>query len=342
MTIEKAGWIRMFVLMSMVMPLCVNAQPKSQAKQSDWSPDGKRIVFVGDSITQSSHYVIDIKCWLLVNGIKADVISLGLASETATELTKEENAEHLQAHGFGYPWVGMRFARILAETKPDMLVICYGMNDSGGLPEGKPGTERYGQAITKLRQEALDAGVERVLVCTPPIFDNRKPNEPNIRDQKLAAYTKWLLGQRKNGWEVANIHTPMRTILDTRRKREPDFALAGDGVHPGREGHWIMAQAILYDGFRAKNIEKTPSADALFANAEQANEFRQLLSQQNDVLFAAYMTKIRHARPYVYGGLHGGTGPSIDEATRQAAAIDERIQELVNAAKLNRQKTNRK
>ncbi len=341
MTIEKSGRRYLVALMCMLTPLCVNAEPASDAKKSDWSPEGKRIVFVGDSITQSRHYVIDIKCWLLVNGIKADVISLGLASETATELTKEENAEHLQAHGFGYPWIGVRFPRILAETNPNMLVICYGMNDSGGLPEGKPGTERYGEAITKLRQEALDAGVERVLVCTPPIFDNRKPNEPNIRDAKLASYTKWLLEQRKNGWEVANIYTPMRTVLDTRRKREPAFALAGDGVHPGREGHWIMAQAILYDGFGAKNIGKIPSADALFANAEQANAFRQLLVQQNDVLFAAYMTKIRHGRPHVYGGLHGGTGPSIDEATRQSADIDERIQQLVNAAKSNRRKTNR-
>ena len=37
----------------------------------------------------------------------------------------------------------------------------------------------------------------------------------------------------------------MRTALDEGRAKDPAFVLARDGVHPGREGHWLMAKAIL-------------------------------------------------------------------------------------------------
>ena len=69
-----------------------------------------RIVFLGDSITQGGDYVVDFECYLLAHGIDAEVINLGLASETASDLTEAENAEHKQKHGFRTP-VCQRAAR---------------------------------------------------------------------------------------------------------------------------------------------------------------------------------------------------------------------------------------
>ena len=49
----------------------------------------RRIVFLGDSITQAGDYVTDFECGLLARGIQVEVLNLGLGSETATDLTSQ-------------------------------------------------------------------------------------------------------------------------------------------------------------------------------------------------------------------------------------------------------------
>lgn len=76
----------------------------SMAKSTPASLDGvQRIVFLGDSITQAGDYVTDIECWLLSQGHQIEVLDVGLASETATDLLPEENAPHLKNSGFHVP-----------------------------------------------------------------------------------------------------------------------------------------------------------------------------------------------------------------------------------------------
>jgi lysophospholipase L1-like esterase len=109
--------------------------------------DIRRIVFLGDSITQSANYVTDFECWLLSQGIQIEVITVGLGSETATDLTPEENEGHLKAHGFGRPFISQRLDRILTATRPDLIFACYGMNDSGALPPNEVGLARFASSI---------------------------------------------------------------------------------------------------------------------------------------------------------------------------------------------------
>ncbi len=61
----------------------------------------------------------------------------------------------------------------------------------------------------------------------------------------LARYSVWLMSQRQHGWNVIDIHTPLNTYLAERRKTEPNFAFAGDGVHLNEIGHRLIAQEIL-------------------------------------------------------------------------------------------------
>ncbi|HEV7925473.1 MAG TPA: SGNH/GDSL hydrolase family protein [Verrucomicrobiae bacterium] len=282
-----------------------------------------RIVFIGDSITQAGDYVVDCECWLLTHGFQVEVLDLGLASETVSDLTVEENAPHLKAYGFGRPFLSERLDRVLAASKPDLLFACYGMNDGGSLPADATGTKRFAEAITNLREAASKAGVKRVVICTPPVFDDKGDAHQRFHDENLARYTAWLLSKRAKGWDVVDIHTPMRRALDEGRAKNPDFKFAGDGVHPGREGHWVMAHEILTQFFGAKLDGATCSEDFFPAHG---SEIRELVHERSVLLFDAWMTQIGHKRPGVAGGPGVKPGPSITEANVKAAEIGQQIQ----------------
>ncbi|MFM8981896.1 MAG: hypothetical protein ACKOLA_03140, partial [Spartobacteria bacterium] len=74
----------------------------------------RRIVFLGDSITQDGNYTTDVESWLISQGQRVEVLNIGLSSETATKLTAEENADHVKTFGFGRPFIGDRLDRSLA------------------------------------------------------------------------------------------------------------------------------------------------------------------------------------------------------------------------------------
>jgi lysophospholipase L1-like esterase len=282
----------------------------------------QRIVFLGDSITQGGDYVTDFDCWLISRGIHIEVLNLGLASESATDLTEAENAGHKKSFGFGRPLLSERLDRVLAATKPDLLIACYGMNDGGSLPADQAGTERFAAAITHLRDKALKAGVKRVVLCTPPPHDAKGNASQQAHDENLTRYTKWLLSKKAAGWEVVDIHGPMRQALDEGRAKDPQFALAGDGVHPGREGHWLMATAILAQ-FLGADLDGVSSAEQLFKR--NGTEIRKLVHTRMTTLHAAWMTEAGHTRPGVPGGPGTKPGLPIVEANLRAAELTKQI-----------------
>ena len=288
----------------------------------------KRIVFLGDSITQAGDYVTDFECWLAANGLQAEVINLGLGSETASDLTAEENEGHLKRHRFGRPFVSERLDRALAATKPDLLFVCYGMNDGGSLPSDDTGTKRFADAITHLRDAALKSGVKRVVLCTPPVQDDKGNANLKFHDENLTRYSEWLLSKRAAGWDVVDFHGPMRKALDEGRAKDPAYSLSKDGVHPGREGHWIMASELLTQFLGAK-LDGVASAEALFP--AHGGEIRKLVNQRMTVLFNAWMSKIGHKRPGVAGAPGAKPGLPVEQATENAAAITRQIEAQIAA-----------
>ena len=268
----------------------------------------------------------DFDCWLLSHGFQKEVLNLGLGSETASDLTPEENAGHLKSYGFGRPFVSERLERALTATKPDMLFACYGMNDGGSLPADDSGTKRYAEAITRLREAALKAGVKRVVLCTPPVQDAKGNAGKKFHDENLARYTAWLLSKRADGWDVVDIHTPMRQALDEGRAKDPAFQFAKDGVHPGREGHWLMAREILTQCLGAR-LEGVASAENLFP--AHGAEIRKLVRERMSVRFAAWMTAIGHKRPGVAGAPGAKPGLPLAEADAKAADLTRQIQGLM-------------
>lgn len=277
-----------------------------------------RIVVLGDSITYGGDYVTDFACWLLSRGMTNEVLNLGLSSETATDLTEAENADHLQRHKFGRPLLSERLERVLAGTKPDLVIACYGMNDGGSLPAGEAGTKRFMQAIENLRAAAGRHGAKAVIHLTPPVQDAGPGKEVSAHDVALAAYSRALLARRADGWRVADIHGPMREALDARRRSEPAFKFAGDGVHPNREGHWLMAQPLIRYFGDADAAGRAKDED-LFAGRPDAAAIRALVHQRMCVLRDAWLTATKHTRPGVKAGL------PLDEAAAKARELTAQI-----------------
>jgi pimeloyl-ACP methyl ester carboxylesterase/lysophospholipase L1-like esterase len=230
--------------------LVVPAAPKNSAPP----PEG-RWLFLGDSITYAGEYV-ELTEYLLLTRLpdrRYEVINLGLPSETASGLSEPNHANGQ----FPRPALGERLARALAKTKPDRVVACYGMNDGIYHPLSVERMGAFAEGLNRLRQQAGAVGAS-VYHLTPPVFDAvpiRKRTLPAGRevyeqpyegyDQVLGSYGEWMLSCRKLGWEVGDIHGPMRAFLDQRRREKPEFSLAGDGVHPNATGHWLMARAAM-------------------------------------------------------------------------------------------------
>ncbi|MGO4271421.1 SGNH/GDSL hydrolase family protein, partial [Paenibacillus sp. TAF58] len=96
---------------------------QSEGKESQLL-GGKRIVFLGDSITDEGTYITYLDSYFEQHmpEIPITFINLGISSETASGLTEAD-------HPFPRPCIHDRLARALQESKPDWVVVGYGMND---------------------------------------------------------------------------------------------------------------------------------------------------------------------------------------------------------------------
>jgi hypothetical protein len=117
----------------------------------------------------------------------------------------------------------------------------------------------------------------------------------------------------------------MRAALEARRASVPTFAFTKDDVHPGREGHWVMAQAFL-SGWLGLKTADLAEAEALFPRHGAA--LRALVRERQSVRFGAWMTSIGHQRPGVPGGPKAKPGLPQAEADAKAADLTARIQAL--------------
>jgi len=149
-------------------------------------------------------------------------------------------------------------------------------------------------------------------------------------DRELSRYSEWLLEQRKEGWQVVDIHAPMRLALEAARKADPSFTFAEDGVHPNRSGHWVMARQILEQALEHPRIRSIAPDDFFVSSGK---EIRELVRQRMALLAAAWLTQTRHTRPYVPGGPQSQPGLPVDEAERKAKALTEQISAILRASR---------
>ena len=301
-------------------------------------PEVRRILFLGDSITYDGRYVADVEAWLATQSATRtlEVLNLGLPSETVSGLSEVGHA----GGQFPRPDLHERLGRVLQATKPDLVFACYGMNDGIYLPLDQGRFLKFQEGTRRLHEAVVAAGA-KIVHLTPPVFDPvplqgrtsaTGPTEQDGRpyanyNEVLDRYSAWLLDQRTQGWEVVDLHGPVNRFLSDQRQLKPDFTLAGDGVHPGEAGHWLMAKPILlYLG--ATGAAAAPDAQAMLAATANPVELLKWVRQRMGLLRDAWLTTTGHKRPGM------GKGEPLPLAQAKAAELARRIQESVqpNAA----------
>lgn len=285
----------------------------------------KRIAVLGDSITYGGEWLEFVETWVRETYPDADVdfLNLGLPSETASGLSEAGHA----GGQFPRPDLHERLGRVLEKAKPDLILACYGMNDGIYFPLGEDRFGKFRDGIRKLHEVAAHEGI-RVVHLTPPVFDSvplagktlpagrtEYPSPYEGYDEVLAAYSKWLVDQRAIGWEIVDIHGPMRRFIDNRRRTEPAFAVSGDGVHANTQGQWLMARELLRHLGASDAIADAPNPDALAPAHPKGGEILKLVQQRQRVLKDAWLTYIGHNRP----GMSKGKALADAEAEARAA-----------------------
>jgi lysophospholipase L1-like esterase len=273
---------------------------------------GKRVVFLGDSITQAGEYIGFTTYYLekLYPQKDFDLLGLGLASETLSGLSEEGHA----GGKFPRPCLFERLGRLLTRARPDVVVACYGINDGIYQPLDQDRFAAFRKGVDTLIEQCRKAGVKQIVLITPSIYDARpKPGEVDY-DAVLTEYAKWELTRKGPGVDVIDLHTAMRKARDARTT-----PFANDKVHPGAEGQFLIAQTILI----ALGV---PVPNGTIA-AIQADPLFKLVEQKRKLRSAAWMKHIGYTREKTV------TPGPLGDVEADAAKIQAQIDELRPKAK---------
>ncbi|MFT3748606.1 MAG: SGNH/GDSL hydrolase family protein [Agriterribacter sp.] len=280
----------------------------------------KRILFIGNSITYAGKFVTDIETYFTINypDKHYGFINVGLPSETVSGLSEEGHADGR----FPRPDLHERLARVLAATKPDIVFASYGMNDGIYQPLDEQRFQKFRDGITWLHNAVIKSGA-KIVHLTPPVFDEKNGGQPGYAEV-LDKYSEWLLSQRYTAkWEVADIHFPMKKYLLDHRAKDVSFALAKDGVHPGDEGHWLMAkQVLLY--LNEDKVTDIASFNDVISTHPNGEKILQLVAEKQSIMKDAWLTATKHTRPEMKVGL------PLKEAKNKAKQIDDQVRNLVS------------
>jgi lysophospholipase L1-like esterase len=298
------------LLLSLWIPASLYAQPFSKRVH--------RILFLGNSITYEGTYITDLETYFIQKypDRKVEFINAGLPSETVSGLSEPNHAEGK----FPRPDLHERLARVLTLTKPDVVFACYGMNDGIYLPFDEARFAKYKEGLVWLHAEVVKVGA-RIIHLTPPVYDEQRGTAQGYA-HVLDRYAEWLLSQKTAvGWEVGDIHFQMKRALEERRASDGSFTFAPDAIHPGPDGHWIMARAVL--AFLKEQDAANATTPQESWESPVGDEVYKLVAERQKLMKDAWLTATGHNRPGMDKGI------TLEEAKKKYAVIEEQIRLLL-------------
>lgn len=213
----------------------------SRAAQVEPFAEKERVVFLGDSITHGGGYVGWLQLFQTLRnpGSGTVIMSAGLSGDTAGGCFK-------------------RFERDVAGKRPDRVFVMFGMNDVGhhhytdAAAKSKDvkkkrdeAQKRYAENMRKVDKLIAKTGAAAVYM-TPTPYDEyatsiKKPANRDCNEYGLAGIAgivrKLAASGKRGGIELFDPFTEMV-------KKHPGRFMA-DRVHPGAEGHLVMAAMIF-------------------------------------------------------------------------------------------------
>lgn len=196
---------------------------------------GDYVAVIGDSITEQKLYSVYIENYLLMCKPKGGltVTQFGWGGETA--------------EGFSH-----RMANDCLSFKPKVATTCFGMNDGRYSPMDDNKAKWYRDNQRSVVKQLKDAGVRFIVLGSPGVVDadtfRGNPEMATMYNKTLAALRDIDRELAKEeGVVFADVYAAMLDVMtQAKAKYGKGYHLAGgDGVHPDRNGHLVMAYAYL-------------------------------------------------------------------------------------------------
>jgi len=237
--------------------LCIGRASAADAPEKFLIKDGDRVVVYGDSITDNQLYPRILEDFIVTRypNWTVEFHNRGWGGDTA--------------HYYG------RFRRDCLALKPNVAIICLGMNDADYRPFQKNLFTTYVRFLDRMAED-LKATGSRVVFVSPPTYDVQQgptlkhPADHKVRD--MAGYPEVLREFSLGMLAVAQVHDlpyvdvnqRYAELLAVGRARYgTQFRLTrlGDAVHPYGPGQLAMAVFIL-EGIGAPSLVAALEIDA--------------------------------------------------------------------------------
>ena len=203
------------------------------AERPAFLKSGDRVVFCGDSITEQRMYANYVEDYLSLRypEMNLSFVNAGWGGDTAKG-------------------GALRLDRDVLAVKPDVVILCYGMNDGGYCyvkPEDAAGA--FGKSMRAIVKR-LKARKVRVVMLTNGAADDSVDALKWLRD--VGDYNAGALKAIKNealriaadeGLPSFDLFTLMLDTLARAKKEGVD--MGKDGIHPDESGSLIMAYGLL-------------------------------------------------------------------------------------------------
>ncbi len=219
--------VKFAVLACLALPTQLVAQQTPAALQK-----GDFVAFAGDSITQQRRYTALVEAYLV-----------------ACQPTK--------VRAFQFGWSGDVIANMNARVEndllrfePDVVTVCYGMNDAAYRAFDADRAATYRAGLKQLVQTLKKGKARRIIVGTPGAVDvtTFKRTEPAVYNDSLRRFGE--IGReiaKEENVEFADIHSPMMAgQLAGKAKLGDGFTIGNpDGFHPNWAGSMAMAYGFI-------------------------------------------------------------------------------------------------
>jgi lysophospholipase L1-like esterase len=196
---------------------------------------GDFVAIAGDSITEQRLYSVFIEDYLLMCQPQADLRAsqFGWKGETSAEFAG-------------------RLANDVLRFRPNVVTTCFGMNNGTFGPTKPEDAQSYREAQRSIIKQMKKAGVRVIVAGSPGALDLERAfggDRP-----RAILYNRALARLRDIAREVAqeqgvlfaDLHDPMIEFIGKAKARYgKDYWLCGDGGHPDRSGHLVMAYVFL-------------------------------------------------------------------------------------------------
>lgn len=200
--------------------------------------DGDTVVFLGDSITHQCLYTQYVEDYFYTRfpNKKLRFHNAGVGGDRASNALA-------------------RFDDDVASFKPKYVTILLGMNDGSYRDFDKGIFDTYQKDMATLLDQLAKLGATAIPM-TPTMHDARaarlrsRAAEPRdtYYNGVLALYGAWLAEQAQvRGLGFVDMYSPLNQLSLRERKKDANFTLIKDAVHPDAPGQVVMAAAVIND-----------------------------------------------------------------------------------------------